>query len=47
MDEFARLGNEIDLAIKQKYGHQAFLFHEADGTVYAMGIESTLPRKRL
>lgn len=41
MDEFVRLGNEIDRAIKQQYGSQAWLFHEADGTMYAMSGDAT------
>lgn len=36
IDEFVRLGNEIDAEIKKRYGREGFLFHEADGGVYAM-----------
>jgi hypothetical protein len=41
MDEFVLLGNALDLEIKKQYGRQSFLFHEADGILYAMSGDST------
>lgn len=37
---FVRLGNELDAEIKKKFGPKGFLFHEADGGVYAMSDDA-------
>lgn len=34
--EFGRLGNALDAEAKRRYGPNAFLFHEADGSVVLM-----------
>lgn len=34
--EFVRLGNALDAEAKRRYGPNAFLFHEADGSVVLM-----------
>jgi hypothetical protein len=36
LDEFVKLGNELDAEAKRKYGPNGFLFHEADGGVHIM-----------
>jgi hypothetical protein len=36
LDEFIRLGNELDAEAKSRYGKNGWLFHEADGGVYIM-----------
>ena len=40
LDEFIKLGNELDAEAKRLYGRDAFLFHEADGGVYIMDGDS-------
>jgi hypothetical protein len=40
IDEFVRLGNELDSEAKRRYGKNGWLFHEADGGVYIMDGDS-------
>jgi hypothetical protein len=36
LDEFVKLGNELDAEAKKRYGAKGFLFHEADGGIHVM-----------
>lgn len=36
LDQFVRLGNELDAEAKRRYGPQAFLAHEAEAGIFLM-----------